>query len=242
MIQTAVIFCAGHGTRLKPLTDDHPKPLIPLPGGCCLERIIQGLLDHNIKKIVLNAHHLKEQITAYSKKYPEIHVVDEDDILETGGGLINMLPLIDDDILLINGDIWTENMSKTLNDAIRYFQSLNLPNLLLQIPRDQALFYDKKGDFFQKNINDSITSAFQITRNLPPFEETAPFVFGGIHLWRKKFILENKPTETKFSMRHYFDKAQQHNALHGFVINQKWCDIGTLAAYKGLYHYLEGNN
>jgi MurNAc alpha-1-phosphate uridylyltransferase len=242
MVKTAVIFCAGYGTRLKPLTDTCPKPLLPLPGGCCLERIIQALLNNNVQKILLNAHHLKKHIIAFSKKYPQLQVTQENDILETGGGVINMLPFLDENILLINGDIWTENMSQTVRDVIHRFKSLNLPNLLLQIPRPQALFYEKKGDFFQKEAHAHTTDVFKITRNLPPFEQMAPFVFGGIHLWRKKFILKNKPPETKFSMLHYFDLAEQYNELYGFVINQKWCDMGTPAAYNGLFNYLKGNN
>jgi MurNAc alpha-1-phosphate uridylyltransferase len=242
MIQSAVIFCAGYGTRLKPLTDHHPKPLLSLPNGCCLERIIHALTKNGVQKIILNVHHLKEQIIVFCKKYPQVHIVEEDNILETGGGVLNMLPLLDDHILLINGDIWAEDLTQTLSDIIHHFYNLNLPSLLLQIPRPQALFYDKKGDFFAKCPKDNISAPFKVRRNLPPFEDIAPFIFGGIHLWGKKFILENKPPEKKFSMRHYFDIAEQKNSLYGFVAHQKWCDIGTLAAYKGLFHYLEGNN
>lgn len=242
MSLTAVVFCAGYGTRLKPLTDHQPKPLLNLPGGCCLERIIKALTHNGVKKILLNVHHLKEHILTFSKKYSNVHVLEEDHILETGGGLLNMLHLIDDEILLINGDIWIQNMQQTLIDITYYFTSLKLPNLLLQIPVAEALFYDKKGDFFQKKSHSLIHNIFKINRNLPSFEKTAPFVFGGIHLWRRKFIVENKPFETNFSMRHYFDIAENHHNLYGFSINQKWCDIGSLSAYKGLFHYLEMDN
>lgn len=242
MIQTAVIFCAGYGTRLKPLTDHHPKPLLSLPKGCCLERIIHALTKNGVQKIILNVHHLKEQIIAFSKKYPQVHVVEEKSILETGGAVLNMLPLLDDTILLINGDIWAEDLTQTLYNFIHHFHNLKVPSLLLQIPRLQALFYDKKGDFFPKCPEELMTSPFKIRRNLSSFKSIAPFVFGGIHLWHKKFILENKPQDKKFSMRHYFDIAEQKNSLYGFVTDQKWCDIGTLGAYRGLFHYLEGNN
>ena len=90
-----MIFAAGFGKRLKPLTDHTPKPLISLGSTTCLDLIIKRLKESGIQKIVINTHHLANQIHDHLRQYSDIIVSYEKEILETGGGLLKVLHYFD---------------------------------------------------------------------------------------------------------------------------------------------------
>ncbi len=107
-----MIFAAGLGTRLKPLTDRIPKALLPLAGKTLLEWQIERLKAAGIQDIVVNVHHLGEQIVTYLKEHENfgcrIRISDESDmLLETGGGLLKAAALLGEDepVLVCNVDI-----------------------------------------------------------------------------------------------------------------------------------------
>ena len=119
----AMILAAGKGSRLAPLTQTTPKPMLPLAGKPLIEWQIEALSRAGFSKIVINLHHLGEQIEAHlghgEKWQVEIQYSAEPQLLETGGGIVNALDLLGDaPFVVLNGDIWTDFDFKTLHNAI----------------------------------------------------------------------------------------------------------------------------
>lgn len=230
-----MIFCAGFGTRLKPLTDFCPKPLLPLNKQSCLERILKTLNLLKFEKIIINTHYLAEQFLPLQKQYANIHLINEHDILETGGGIINAIPHLDENILMINGDIWCENLYDILEHMISVYNENGHDNLLGLVHKKDALFFEGKGDYF---IEKTTNNYSQIKHKTFKNQQEAPYIFSGIQLWKKKYIRQHQPKEKRFSMRYYFDCADKNNSLYGIIIQQKWCDIGTFEVFKKMENFL----
>lgn len=219
-----MIFAAGYGKRLKPLTDETPKPLLPVGSSCCLDRSIKILKDAGCKKIVINAHHLAEKIENHCKSDADLIVIHEDTLLETGGGLVNALAYLDEDnILTMNSDIWMESPS-FMSDLIEQFDEEKMDMLLLLVSKKNVLFSDLVGDY---NFNKDQRSIHHRGQN-----SFADYVYTGIQICSKKFIRKNCPNKQHFSMRYFFDIAEKNNRLFGLDYKSKWSDIGTLFAYE----------
>lgn len=128
-----MIFAAGLGTRLKPLTDTVPKALVPVAGQPLLWHVVQKLKAAGFERLVVNVHHFADQIVDYLKENNnfglDIRISDErDGLLETGGGIKKALPLFDAEspILIHNVDILSnvdvaelyDNVSQNHQDAL----------------------------------------------------------------------------------------------------------------------------
>ena len=156
-INTALILCAGFGKRLNPITNNIPKPLLKLNDITMLEHCINTILKLKIKKIFLNTFYLEEQIFEFLKKNnfsADITIVkDGKKILDTGGGILNMMNhSLDDNFLIFNPDTyWSEDYIKEINEMQNFYFKNRLENLLLLVKKD--LSFDKKlrGDFELKN-------------------------------------------------------------------------------------------
>ena len=113
-IKKAMVLAAGYGTRLKPLTDRVPKPLVPVAGKPMIQYALEKLQAYGIEQIVINVSHLKEQLVAWlaDRKSPAVTLSEEAEPLETGGGLKKALPLLGDEpVFVINSDIiWTDDL------------------------------------------------------------------------------------------------------------------------------------
>lgn len=134
-MKQAMIFAAGLGTRLKPLTDTMPKALVPVGGKPLLWHVLQKLKAAGFERIVINVHHFAQQIIDYLKANDnfgiDIRISDETEmLLETGGGIKKALPLFDQDspILIHNVDILS---NIDLNSVYEEAVSTNVDALLL---------------------------------------------------------------------------------------------------------------
>lgn len=115
-VSRAMVLAAGYGTRLRPLTDRLPKPLVPVLGRPLLAWVVEGLRGAGARRIAINSHHLPEQIArcveqlALSDHLCEYRLLHEPDILGTGGALVNARPFLDQGgpFLLHNGDVLTD--------------------------------------------------------------------------------------------------------------------------------------
>ena len=120
-INTALILCAGYGKRLNPLTIKTPKPLLKINNLTLLENTINLIQRLNIKKIKLNTFYLNDKIQSFIKKKNfdiDIEIIDDgEQILDTGGGIFNMIKSSSEyDFLVFNPDtIWNENHTITMN-------------------------------------------------------------------------------------------------------------------------------
>jgi MurNAc alpha-1-phosphate uridylyltransferase len=113
-IKTAMVLAAGYGTRLKPLTDRVPKPLVPVAGRPMIEYALDKLQSYGVGEVVINVSHLKEQLVAHlaARKNLTIKISEEAEPLETGGGLKKAEPLLGcKPVFVINSDIlWTDEI------------------------------------------------------------------------------------------------------------------------------------
>ena len=152
-INTALILCAGFGKRLNPLTLNTPKPLLVLKNQTLLENCISLIVKLGIKKIFLNTFYLQEQISEFVKKKKfsfEIEVInDGDEILDTGGGILNMINHSkDEDFLVFNPDtLWSEKNVEEILQMQNFYFSKKLKNILLVTKKKFSFDTNLDGDF-----------------------------------------------------------------------------------------------
>ena len=158
-VKTALILCAGRGRRLNPLTLKKPKPLLELSNITLLENTINLIKKLGIKKIFLNTFYLKDQIKNYlsSKKFDiSINIIEDgNEILETGGGIRNMINNSNEkNFLIFNPDtIWDSNYIQYIRQMNEFFEDKKIKNILLVV--NKKLSFDKKfnGDFnLERNL------------------------------------------------------------------------------------------
>lgn len=209
--ETAMVFAAGLGKRMQPLTLTKPKPLIEVQGRTMLDRTLDHLVKAGVKKAVVNTHYLAEQVRINLKKRSDIEIIllFEPILLETGGGLKNaLLHLGTEPIYVVNSDIvWIDDATPALeNLSSNWRDDMNI--LLLLIEREKAIGYDGAGDF-----NDVL-----LTRTEPP----RPYVFGGVQMLRPQIVAQE--TETIFSLnKFYFNNPKARGTVH----DGDWLHIGT---------------
>ena len=156
-INTALILCAGFGKRLNPITIKTPKPLLIIKNLTLLDHCINLIVKLNVKKILINSFYLKEQIKEFVKKHNyniEIKVIEDgEDILDTGGGILNLIDKSDDDnFLIFNPDtIWNNNYANEISHMINLYFNQNLKNILLLVKKDLSFDKSLLGDFDLEN-------------------------------------------------------------------------------------------
>ena len=146
----AMVLAAGYGTRLKPLTDRTPKPLVPVAGKPMIEYALDKLRRYGIEEVIINVSHLRDQLRAYVSHVGglRIRLSEEAEPLETGGGLKRALPLLGDDpFFVINSDIiWTDAQESALERLAGHWDDTRMDLLLLVQPKAQAVGYDPGED------------------------------------------------------------------------------------------------
>jgi len=223
--QTAMVLAAGLGKRMRPLTATRPKPLVEVAGRTLLDRALDRVERAGIATAVVNAHYFADQIEAAVAARPgplAIRVSDERaELLETGGGVVKAMPLIDaDPFFVINADnMWIDGSADTLRLLAQRWDADAMDALLLLVPLARAAGYDGRGDF-----------------HLDPFGvvaprgevRVAPFVYSGIQLIAKH-LFDGEPVEP-FSMWRAWNKALANSRLYGAVHQGLWFHVGTPAS------------
>ena len=179
-IKTALILCAGLGKRVLPLSLEIPKPLLKLNNITLLENTINLLEALKIENIKLNTFYLQNQIKDFfsnQKFKANIEIIgDGKKILDTGGGIYNLIKTSDDeDFLVLNPDtIWSLNYLETIKNMQKFYFEKKIQNLLMVVSKNKSFDKRFKGDFelklnqlFRKNKNNYIYTGCQlINRNL----------------------------------------------------------------------------
>jgi MurNAc alpha-1-phosphate uridylyltransferase len=229
MIDTAMILAAGRGERMRPLTDDLPKPLLPVAGRSLLERSIDRLVAHGVGNIVVNVHHLGEQIA--SRLDGRARIVREERLLETGGSVKNALPhLGDGPFYVLNGDgLWRDGTRPLLQRLQEAWDPSRMDALLLLHPVDKVtgLAAGERGDFF-------IEPDGQIRHRGEA--RTAPYQFASISVCDRRLFVDSP--DGAFSLLHLWKRAEAARRLAGVVHDGGWFHVGTpdalLAAERAL--------
>jgi N-acetyl-alpha-D-muramate 1-phosphate uridylyltransferase len=220
-IKTAMVLAAGLGTRMRPLTDHVPKPLIALRGRPLLDHVLDRLENAGIERAVVNVHHFADQIEAHLKARtaPGIVISDEREaILETGGGVLKALPLFGSNPFIVhNSDsVWREGSHSNLRLLMDAWQPERMLALLLLARRDSSIGYGGRGDF-------RLDASGRLTRRGAGEEE--PFVFAGVSILKPELF--EGVTERLFSLNKIFDRAIVENGLYGIALNGTWMHVGT---------------
>jgi len=218
---TAMVLAAGLGTRLKPITDHTPKPLVSVAGRTLLDRCIDRLVEAGVSRAVVNIHWLGGQIRDHlaGRRDIAITISDESDLLlETGGGLVKALPLLGDaPVFAVNADlIWRDEGRPSLLRLARAFDPARMDALLLLQPRDRATGHGGPGDF-------SLDGDSRLIRR--GAQPTAPYVYTGVQILQPS-LLRDAPAGP-FSLNILYDRAIAAGRLHGLAHQGDWMDVGT---------------
>ena len=213
-----MILAAGYGKRMLPLTQSEPKPLLNINGITLLENSINFLIKLGCKKIIINTHYLNHQIESFidkSKEREKIITVYEKEILDTGGGIKNIIPHINsNNLLVVNSDVfWTEN---NLNDAkllINNFDIHNNSTLLLSYKKNSYGLDKMDGDFILKDN--------KILRYL---KDEEIIFYSGLQILNVNTI-KNFPKK-KFSINLIWDILIKKGELCGDLMKSKWFHVG----------------
>lgn len=218
MIRTAMILAAGRGERMRPLTDTTPKPLIPVAGASMLDRAMARLEAHGVRDVVVNVHHLGEQIAIHLDG--RARIVREDRLLETGGSVKNALPLLGDGpFFILNGDgLWSDGPAPMLSRMEALWDPARMDALLLLHPIDAAIGREAKdrGDYF--------LDADGRARHRGS-AASAPYMFASVSIADAR-LLRDSP-DGPFSLVRLWNRAEASGRLHGLVHDGQWFHVGT---------------
>jgi MurNAc alpha-1-phosphate uridylyltransferase len=224
---TAFVLAAGLGQRMRPLTDDRPKPMVALAGRPLVDHVLDRLAAAGIERAVVNVHYRADVLLAHlaQRTKPRIVVSDERDaLLDTGGGVAKALPLIGPDPFLVhNSDtVWLEPAGPGLSNLDRLIEAWDprlMDGLLLLARRDSSIGYDGAGDFV-------LSTDGRLSRRSRG--EEVPFVFAGVSIAHPR-LLEGMPAGA-FSLNLPWDRAIAAGRLHGVAMQGLWMHVGTPAA------------
>lgn len=206
----AMILAAGRGERLRPLTDAAPKALTEVHGQSLLERHLQALQAAGVETVVINLGWLGEQITDRVGSGSDygltvIYSPEDEEILETGGGIQRALPMLGaDPFLVVNADIYTD-MPMPKAD----FDERTLGKLML-VPTPE---HKSRGDF------DAVDGRL---RNA----EEPQFTFSGVAVYRPEFFASC--VAGRFSIAPMLREAADADQLAASVYSGSWADVGTI--------------
>jgi MurNAc alpha-1-phosphate uridylyltransferase len=230
-IRKAMLLAAGYGTRLKPLTDRMPKPLVPVAGKPMIEYALDRLRAYGVEEIIINVSHLKDQLTTYVANLSDltVKISEETEPLETGGGLKRALPLLGNDpFFTINSDIiWLDEQETVLERLARSWEDAKMDVLLLTQAKARAIGHDKGEDhLFIKPGN-------TIGWN----DRESPYIIAGIGIMHPR-ILHNAP-DGKFTVKILWHQALAQNRLFCLPHRGQWFQTGTLADIQTAEQYLK---
>lgn len=225
----ALIFAAGLGTRLFPLTKDKPKALVEVMGKPLLQHAIEKIAAIGIRHIVINTHHFADKIDAFLELHQnfglDIHVSHETELLETAGGLAYAKPLLlpDEDILLYNADVLTGIDLEAL--VAKHKEEMPLATLSVRM-RDTSRYLLFNDQFHLSGWTNTQTGEKRFCR--PPACGFSAFAFSGIHVVSPHiFNLLGKPRKHSLT-NFYLDNGENFNIVGFRQEKEYWFDCGKV--------------
>ena len=224
-INTALILCAGFGKRLNPITLNTPKPLLEIKDVSMLERCINLIEKLGIKKILINTFYLKDQFSVFlnSNNFNmDIKIIEDGEhILDTGGGIQNMIKdSNENDFLIFNPDtVWSNNYKDEILKMEEMYFSKKLKNILLLA--NKKLSFDKKlkGDFSLKN-------------NLINKDTEKEFIYIGCQIINKKLFIKEKIEN--YSILEIWNNLLDQKKLFGYESQKDFYHLTDLDIFKKL--------
>jgi len=224
-IKTALILCAGFGKRLNPITLKTPKPLITINDITLLQNTINLLEKLNIQNIKINTYYLQDQIVDFvlkNKMKSKIEIIkDGDKILDTGGGIFNLIKSSnEDDFIIFNPDtVWNSNYVEVIKNMIDFYYNKNLNNLLMVVNKNKSFDERFKGDF-------------ELKENKLLKQEQNNFIYTGCQIINKNLFKNIK--DISFSILNIWNQQIKKEMLFGYESNENFVHITDLEIYKRL--------
>ena len=224
-INTALILCAGYGKRLNPLTLVEPKPLLKVNKITLLENCINLTKSLGIKKIIINTFYLKEKIESFVeiKKFDlDIKIInDGKKILNTGGGILNMMNSSNDsDFLILNPDtVWNQGYVEKIKGMEDFYFTNQIKNILLLVNKNLSFDKKLKGDF-------------NLLKNTIKKDLQNDLIYTGCQIINKSLF--ESLLVNNFSISRIWNELINKNELYGYESLESFYHLTNLEVYKEL--------
>jgi len=225
----AMILAAGFGERLRPLTDEVPKPLLRVGNKPLIQYHVERLVEAGVRELVINTSWLGEQIESFlgdgSRFGVSIAWSRETEPLETGGGIRRALPLLGSQpFIVINGDVWTDY---PLQSLVEQSWSEDMDAHLVLVPNP---LHHASGDF---SLNADHRVGYPLTGN-------QTFTFSGISVMRPEAFAMFSSASERFPLRDVLAGGIRGGYVTGEVYCGTWWDVGTLERLQALNLLVSG--
>jgi Nucleoside-diphosphate-sugar pyrophosphorylase involved in lipopolysaccharide biosynthesis/translation initiation factor 2B, gamma/epsilon subunits (eIF-2Bgamma/eIF-2Bepsilon) len=222
-ITQAMVLAAGLGTRLRPITDTVPKPLVRVAGKPMIDYALDALADAGVRRAVVNVHHFAEQMEAHLDRYRRLEVTISDErerLMNSGGGLAKGLKLLDPGPLFVmNADLfWVGELPHqptNLQRLAAFFDPAEMDMALLCVPLERTTGHNGKKDF-------QLDGQGRLSRYI---DGDMPLVYAGA-IAMHSGLFDDAPEEA-FNLNIYFDRAIERGRLFGLVMEGHWLTVGT---------------
>jgi MurNAc alpha-1-phosphate uridylyltransferase len=231
-IGRAMIMAAGLGTRMRPLTNDRPKPLVTVAGKALIDHDLDRLVAAGVGMAVVNLHYKAEMLRAHLAKRRDIEIVWSDEsgeLLGTGGGVARALSHFGGEpFFILNSDsVWVEGVSSALARMMEMWDESRMDGLLLMASMVTAMGYEGMGDFVMDGEG----------RLARPGENAAtPFAFPGVQIVHPRLFAD--APQGAFSTNILWDRAIAAGRLYGTRLDGVWIHVGTPEARAQAEAYL----
>ncbi|WP_377292437.1 nucleotidyltransferase family protein [Rhizobium sp. SG2393] len=223
-IRQAMVLAAGLGTRLRPITDRMPKPLVAVGGRPMIDRVLDLLVAAGVETVAVNVHHHAEQMEAHLARRPAPRILISDEraeLMNSGGGLAKGLRLLEPGpVLVMNADLFwvgeAVGMPSNLARLAEAFDPDGMDMMLLCVPLERTTGHNGKKDF-------ALGPDGRLTRYCEGMAN--PVVYAGA-LALSSQLLDDAP-DTAFNLNIYFDRAAAAGRLHGLLMTGEWITVGT---------------
>ena len=217
----AMVLSAGLGTRMRPLTERMPKPMVAVGGKPLIDHVLDRLAEAGVERAVVNVHHFADQLERHlaARTKPQIEISDERGLLlGTGGAVVKALPLIGEaPFFHVNSDsIWVDGVKPNLTRLAENFDAAAMDALLLLAPATGSIGYAGRGDF-------AMAGDGRLRRRAE--REVAPFVFAGAAILSPALFTDAPQGE--FSLTDLFTRAADAGRLYGLRLEGLWMHVGT---------------
>jgi MurNAc alpha-1-phosphate uridylyltransferase len=219
--EKALVFAAGLGTRMRPITLTLPKPLVRIGGKSMLDHTLDRLEEAGVDEAIVNVHWLADQVEDHlrDRRAPRIKISDErEKLLDQGGGIVNVLDqFAGKPFFICNTDaLWVDEPEPQIARLARAWDGARMDVLLLLADMKTSLGVEGRGDFFRD-------AQGRLSRPAPG--EAAPFVYSGVGIM-KSSLFEGCPLEP-FRLAPFFFAAAERGRLFGLPLKGRWLHVGS---------------
>jgi MurNAc alpha-1-phosphate uridylyltransferase len=228
-----MIMAAGLGTRMRPLTDDRPKPMVTVMGKPLIDHALDRLVAAGVTLVVVNIHYRADMLRAHLAHRKDVQIVFSDEtgeLLGTGGGVVKAMPhFAGHPFFILNSDsVWVEGYVPALTQMQQLWDGERMDGLLLLAAMTHAMGYEGTGDFI-------MDAEGHIAR---PDRNASPYAYPGVQIVHPR-LFDGAP-KGEFSTNRMWDRAIANKRLFGIRLEGMWIHVGTPQARDDAEKYLSG--